>query len=206
MPNKKGYGIVIPNDWRTGKWDDTDAKEILTHLKELTCDAFQRMIREVDVDLMLLKESGYKYKGVAELAVKELEAYLSQDKFQEVKDLITWKDYEQEGDFRYILRLYIDRHDVVRAYYSEELAKEISDYYIGHALMDERESVRQLMELFIYELHKDETDILKNVLARYGGHLVYIPEYLSLVAAREFIAWFRGDSFELRITKLRLQS
>lgn len=79
---KKGYGIVIPADWTVGKWDTLTPQDIIEQLKALTCDAFYRMSRAVDLDLDLLETSGYEYDGLSEIAVIELEAFLNAENFR----------------------------------------------------------------------------------------------------------------------------
>lgn len=106
MADKKGYGIVIPNEWESGRWDGLSANEILVQLKRLNQEAFYRMAADVDIDLALLEDADYDFDGISELAIIDLEAYLSEDKFLAVKELITEEDYEKDSDFRYILRRY----------------------------------------------------------------------------------------------------
>ena len=100
---KKGYGIVIPADLTVGKWDTLTPQDIIEQLKALTCDAFYRMSRAVDLDLDLLETSGYEYDGLSEIAVIELEAFLNAEKFQEVRECITRADFQINNDFQSLL-------------------------------------------------------------------------------------------------------
>lgn len=80
-------------------------------------------------------------------------------------------------------------------FYAPDIAEEVLDS-IQHALRDKRESIRELMKLFIDEFHKDNADVLKEVISRYGGHLVYIPDLEPFLSCRDNIAWYRGDTIE----------
>ena len=92
MADKKGYGIVIPNEWETGRWDDISANEILVQLERLNQEAIYSMAADVDIDLAMLEEADYDYDGISELAVIELKAYLSEDRFREVRELLAEED------------------------------------------------------------------------------------------------------------------
>ena len=175
MTDKKGYGIVIPNEWETGRWDDISANEILVQLERLNQEAFYSMAADVDIDLAMLEDADYDYDGISELAVIELKAYLSEDRFREVRELLAEEDYAKDSDFRYVLRKYNDSHNVVANFYSPEVAEEIIDS-IKYSLRNKLDSIRGLMELFIDEFHKDNAHVLKEVINRYGGHFVYITE------------------------------
>lgn len=118
--DKKGYGIIVPQDYEPGKWDTTDAKDIIAQLKSLTDDAFYRMAQDIEIELDLLGESGYEFEGLSRLAINELEAFLSADKFQEVRDSITEANFLRDSDFNYVFYQYNDSHDVVNQFYSEE--------------------------------------------------------------------------------------
>ena len=42
MDKKKGYGLVIPANWKAGKWDKLTTQEIVNQLRVLNHDAFYR--------------------------------------------------------------------------------------------------------------------------------------------------------------------
>lgn len=195
ITDKKGYGIVIPNEWETGRWDDISANDILVQLERLNQEAFYSIAADVDIDLAMLEDADYDYDGISELAVIELNAYLSEDRFREVRELLAEEDYAKDSDFRYVLRKYNDSHNVVANFYSPEVAEEIIDS-IKYSLRNKPDSIRELMELFIDEFHMDNAHVLKEVINRYGGHFVYITELESFLSCRDFIAWYRVDAFD----------
>lgn len=195
MATKKGYGLIIPKEWKAGKWNKLSAREILAQLKVLNHDAFYRMAEGAGIDIALLEMSGYDYDGVSELALIELGNFLSLEKFNEVKKIITAADRVKDSDFAYVLRRYNDRNNVVGSLYADDEAKEILEQ-IAYVHIDLPESERQLMRLFIDEFHEDKAAALNETMNLYGGHLVYIPEFESFVSGREYIAWFRGDAID----------
>ena len=195
IADKKGYGIVIPNEWETGRWDDISANAILVQLERLNQKAFYSMAADIDIDLAMLEDADYDYDGISELAVIELKAYLSENRFREVRELLAEEDYAKDSDFRYVLRQYNDSHNVVTNFYSPEVAEQIIDS-IKYSLRNKPDSIRELMKLFIDEFHKDNAHVFKEVINRYGGHFVYITELESFLSCRDFIAWYRGDAFD----------
>lgn len=160
MDKNKGYGLVIPTDWKVGKWNKLTAQEIVSQLKELNRDAFYRMAAAADIDLALLEQSGYVYDGLSEVAKKELEAFVPKRKFSEVRKLLSEADFQKHHDFQFVFHLYNDRNSTVAELYTPEIAAEILKSR-GYSLMDERENVRNLMALFIGEFEDDKTDAIK---------------------------------------------
>ena len=79
MKDKKGYGIVIPNDLSVEKWNKLTPEEILVQLKEFDKEAFYRMAKDAGVDVDLLEKSGYEYDGISELSIIEVESFLPHD-------------------------------------------------------------------------------------------------------------------------------
>lgn len=195
MDKNKGYGLVIPTDWKVGKWDQLTAQEIASQLKELNRDAFYRMAADVDIDLALLEQSGYEYEGLSEVAEKELEVFVPKRKFSEVRKLLSEADFQKHHDFRYVFHLYNDRNSTVAELYMPEIAAEILKSR-GYSLMDERENVRNLMALFIDEFEDDKTAARRQVLKKYGGHFISMPELDSFLSYRDIVEWFRGDTFD----------
>ena len=160
MDKNKGYGLVIPTDWKVGKWNKLTAQEIVSQLKESNRDAFYRMAAAADIDLALLEQSGYEYEGLSEVAEKELEAFVQKRKFSEVRKLLSEVDFQKHHDFRYVFHLYNDRNSTIAELYMPEIAAEIMKSR-GYSLRDERENVRNLMALFIDEFEDDKTDAIK---------------------------------------------
>ena len=163
MNEKKGYGLIIPADFEVPKWAKETAQDILDQLRRLTNDAFYRMAEEVGIDLELLTESGYEFDGLSTIAVKELESCLSDDKFKEVTQYISKRNYTKDEDFRYVLRLYDDKTDAINMTYSVEFAGEIKQT-IKYALIEERERMLRLMALFIDEFEDGKTESRRRVL------------------------------------------
>ena len=195
MNEKKGYGLIIPADFEVSKWEKETAQDILDQLRRLTNDAFYRMAEEVGIDLELLTESGYEFDGLSTIAVKELESCLSDDKFKEVTQYISKRNYTKDEDFRYVLRLYDDKADAINMTYSVEFAGEIKQT-IKYALIEERERMLRLMALFIDEFEDGKTESRRRVLKEYGGHFISMPELDSFLSYRDDMEWYRGDTFD----------
>lgn len=195
MDKKKGYGLVIPTDWKVGKWDKLTAQEIVNQLKVLNRDAFYRMAAAVDIDLALLEKSGYEYDGLSEVVEKELEAFVPKRKFSEVQKLLSETEFHKRLDFLYVLHLYNDCNGIITELYTPEIAAEIMKSR-GYALRDERENVRNLMALFIDEFEDDKTAARRQLLKKYGGHFISMPELDSFLSYRDIVEWFRGDTFD----------
>lgn len=195
MDKKKEYGLVIPPNWKPGKWDKSPVQEIVKKLKELNHAAFYRMAADVDIDLKLLEQSGYEYAGLSEVAVIELEAFMPKRKFTEVQKLLSETDFQKHHDFLYVLHLYNDHNDIISELYTPEIVAELMKSR-GYSLRDERESVRNLMALFIDEFEDDKTGAKKQALQRYSGHFISMPELDSFLSYRDIVEWFRGDTFD----------
>ena len=195
MNEKKGYGLIIPADFEVSKWEKETAQNILDQLRRLTNDAFYRMAEEVGIDLELLTESGYEFDGLSTIAVKELESCLSDDKFKEVTQYISKRDYTKDGDFRYVLRLYDDKTNAINMAYLVEFAGEIKQI-IKYALIEERERMLKLIALFIDEFEDGKTESRRRVLKEYGGHFISMPELDSFLSYRDDMEWYRGDTFD----------
>lgn len=187
--------MIIPVDFEVAKWEIGTAQNILVQLKRLTNDAFYRMAEEVGINLELLTEFGYEFDSLSTIAVKEFESCISDDKFKEVTQYISKRDYTKNGDFRYVLRLYDDKTDAINMTYSVEIADEIKRT-IRYALIEERERMLELMALFIEEFEDDKTEARKRVLKEYGGHFISIPELDSFLSYRDDMEWYRGDTFD----------
>ena len=187
--------MIIPADFEVSKWEKETAQNILDQLRRLTNDAFYCMAEEVGIDLELLTESGYEFDGLSTIAVKELESCLSDDKFKEVTQYISKRDYTKDGDFRYVLRLYNDKTNAINMTYSVEFGGEIKQT-IKYALIEERERMLKLMALFIDEFEDGKTESRRRVLKEYGGHFISMPELDSFLSYRDDMEWYRGDTFD----------
>ena len=187
--------MIIPADFEVSKWEKETAQNILDQLRRLTNDAFYCMAEEVGIDLELLTESGYEFDGLSTIAVKELESCLSDDKFKEVTQYISKRDYTKDGDFRYVLRLYDDKTNAINMAYLVEFAGEIKQI-IKYALIEERERMLKLIALFIDEFEDGKTESRRRVLKEYGGHFISMPELDSFLSYRDDMEWYRGDTFD----------
>lgn len=193
MKDKKGYGIVIPNDLSVEKWNKLTPEEILVQLKEFNKEAFYRMAEDAGVDVDLLEKSGYEYDGISELSIIEAESFLPQDKYEELRSLITKTDVLKDEDFNYVLHLYLDGHlDCIKDFYAEETLLRVNECH-QYALNKERESLLALKRLFIEEFGEDKTEAKKTVLEEYDGRFIDIPELHSFLSRRMDISWYRGD-------------
>lgn len=187
--------MIIPADFEVSKWEKETAQNILDQLRRLTNDAFYRMAEEVGIDLELLTESGYEFDGLSTIAVKEIESCLSDDKFKEVTQYISKREYTKDGDFRYVLRLYDDKTNAINMAYLVEFAGEIKQI-IKYALIEERERMLKLIALFIDEFDDGKTESRRRVLKEYGGHFISMPELDSFLSYRDDMEWYRGDTFD----------
>lgn len=186
--------MIIPSDFEIGKWEKETAQNILDQLKRLTNDAFYRMAEDVRIDLDLLTESGYEFDGLSTIAVKELESCLPNDKLKEVKNLIQKDDYEMEDDFIYVFRLFEDRTGVIKKIYSDDIVS-FANWRISNPLIGERESMINLMSLFIQEFKdEEEAEATMKVLNLYGGHFILITELNSFLSHREEENWYCGNT------------
>ena len=193
MKDKKGYGIVIPNDLSVEKWNKLTSEEILVQLKEFNKGAFYRMAEDAGVDVALLDKSGYEYDGISELSIIEAESFLPQDKYEELKSLINKTDVLKDDDFNYILHLYLDGHlDRIKDFYSGETLLRVNECH-QYALNKERESFLALKRLFVEEFGEDKTEAKNVVLEEYDGRFIDIPELTSFLSRRKDISWYRGD-------------
>lgn len=195
MNEKKGYGLIIPADFEVSKWEKETAQNILGQLRRLTNDAFYRMAEEVGIDLELLTESGYEFDSLSTIAVKELESGISEDKFKEVTQYISKRDYTKDEDFRYVLRLYDDKTDAINISYSVQMSDEIKQT-IKYVLIAVRERMLKLIALFIDEFEDGKTESRRRVLKEYGGHFISMPELDSFLSYRDDMEWYRGDTFD----------
>ncbi|MDE7413925.1 MAG: hypothetical protein K2N05_09100 [Muribaculaceae bacterium] len=195
MNEKKGYGLIIPADFEVAKWEKETAQNILDQLKRLTKDAFYRMAEEVGINLELLTESGYEFDSLSTIAVKELESCISDDKFKEVTQYISKRDYTKDEDFRYVLRLYDDKTNAINMTYSVEMSDEIKQS-IKYVLIAVRERILKLIALFIDEFEDGKTESRRRVLKEYGGHFISKPELDSFLSYRDDLEWYRGDTFD----------
>lgn len=193
MDKNKGYGLVIPENYNPGMWDKLATPEIIKQLKVLTREAFYRMAEDVKIDILLLKKSGYEYDGVSEIALMESQAYLSEEVFDKVKQLLRADEFNLNGDFQYVFHLFNDCHSVVNDLYTDEQIADIMQFRTA-ALRNKPELM--LMELFIEEFEDDKTSARKSVLQKYGGHFIHMQELESFLSCRSSVEWYRGDTFD----------
>ena len=68
MIDKKGYGLIIPEDLVPERWECLTPQQMLSELKDYNVEAFYRMAVDAGIDVALLDKSGYEYDGLSELA------------------------------------------------------------------------------------------------------------------------------------------
>ena len=175
MIDKKGYGLIIPEDLTPESWEGLTPQQMLTELKDYNVEAFYRMAEDAGIDVALLDKSGYEYDGISQLALMELEAFQGSDTARQVKELLTKSDYRKERDFKYVLHTYLEENDSANELYPENTLEEVLEYqkYSHH---EERESLLKLTELFIEEFKDDKTEARKEILKKYDGRFIDLPE------------------------------
>ena len=195
MKDKKGYGLIIPEDLSPESWISLTPQQILTELKDYNYEAFYRMAEDAGIDVDLLEKSGYEYNGLSELALIELEALVGIDIAQKIRNLIIKIDFNQERDFKYVLYLYLDGNEAAKEYYSEDVLTQVLEYQ-KYAHHEERESLLNLTALFIDEFKDDKTEARKDVLKKYDGRFIDLPELTSFLGKRSDVVWYRGDMLD----------
>ena len=192
MIDKKGYGLIIPEDLAPESWEGQTPQQMLTELKDYNVEAFYRMAEDAGIEVALLDKSGYEYDGLSQLALMELEAFQGAATARQVKDLLTKSDYRKERDFKYVLHTYLEENGTANELYQENTLEEVLEYqkYSHHK---ERESVLKLTELFIEEFKDDKTEVRKEILKKYDGRFIDLPELTSFLGKRMDVAWYRGD-------------
>ena len=192
MIDKKGYGLIIPEDLTPESWEGLTPQQMLTELKDYNVEAFYRMSEDAGIDVVLLDKSGYEYDGLSQLALMELEAFQGADTARQVKELLAKSDYRKERDFKYVLHTYMEDSDSANELYLGNILEEVLEYqkYSHHR---ERESFLKLTELFIEEFKDDKTEARKEFLKKYDGRFINLPELTSFLGKRMEVAWYRGD-------------
>ena len=192
MNDKKGYGLIIPQDLAPDSWEDLTPQQMLTELKDYNVEAFYRMAEDAGIDVALLDKSGYEYDGLSQLALMELEVFQGADTARQVKELLTKSVYRKERDFKYVLHTYLEENDSANELYPENTLEEVLEYqkYSHHK---ERESVLKLTALFLEEFKDDKTEARKEILKKYDGRFIDLPELTSFLGRRMEVAWYRGD-------------
>lgn len=192
MNDKKGYGLIIPEDLVPESWEGLTPQQMLSELKDYNVEAFYHMAEDSGIDVALLDKSGYEYDGLSQLALMELEAFQGAATARQVKDLLTKSDNRKERDFKYVLHTYLEENGTANELYQENTLEEVLEYqkYSHHK---ERESVLKLTELFIEEFKDDKTEVRKEILKKYDGRFIDLPELTSFLGKRMDVAWYRGD-------------
>lgn len=192
MIDKKGYGLIILEDLTPESWEGLTPQQMLSELKDYNVEAFYRMAVDAGIDVALLDKSGYDYDGFSQLALMELEAFKGEETARQVKELLTKSDYSKERDFKYVLHTYLEENDSANELYPGNTLEEVLEYqkYSHHK---ERESVLKLTELFIEEFKDDKTEVRKEILKKYDGRFINLPELTSFLEKRMEVAWYRGE-------------
>lgn len=195
MKDKKGYGIVIPKGLSASKWNKLTPEEIFAQLKDLNKDAFYRMAEDAGVDLELLKSTGYEYSGISKLALIELEVFLPKKKAESIRKLVGQEEYSKNEDFLYVLYLDNDKTDVIKDIFDEETVNQLLKFKES-TLQGDRDRDLELKQLFIDEFDEKKAASRTEVLRKYGGHFIDVPELNSFLYHRDYISWFKGDTFD----------
>ena len=192
MNDKKGYGLIIPEDLAPESWEGLTPQHLLSELKDYNVEAFYHMAEDSGIDVALLDKSGYEYDGISQLALMELEAFQGEDTARQIKELLTKSDYRKERDFKYVLHTYLEGNDTANEFYLKNTLEEILEYqkYSHHK---EPESVLKLTALFLEEFKDDKTEVRKEILKKYDGRFIDLPELTSFLGKRMEVAWYRGD-------------
>ena len=173
-------------------WEGLTPQQMLTELMDYNVEASYRMAEDAGADVALLDKSGYEYDVLSQLALMELEAFKGADTARQVKELLTKSDYRKERDFKYVLHTYLEENDSASELYPENTLGGVLEYQ-KDSHHRERESFLKLTGLFIEEFKDDKTEARKELLKKYDGRFLDLPELTSFLEKRMEVAWYRGD-------------
>lgn len=192
MADKKGYGIVIPNDWDTKKIKKLSLEDFHEELMRLDKEAFYRMANEVELDLPLLKKAGYEYQGLSSIALIELDNFARSSKTLRnyVKYIIdvNTASYEMRADFDYVLALYDREHNLFNKYYPEDMAR-IYSQEVADVATTENSLTIKLIRLFTDEFKDAQTEWRYKVLEKYGARFQSCFAFEFFVSKRGLSEW-----------------
>lgn len=193
MADKKGYGIVIPNEWDYKEIEKLSLEEFYAELMRLDMEAFYRMANDVKLDLPLLENAGYEYQGLSSIALIELDDFArsSETLRKYVKYIIEVNpaSYEMKADFDYVLALYLREHNLFDKYYPEEMA-EIYSQEVAEVATTENSSTIKLIRLFIDEFKDAHTELRYKVLEKYGARFQSCYAFEYFASKRGLSEWF----------------
>lgn len=193
MADKKGYGIVIPNEWDFKKIEKLSLEEFFQELMRLDKEAFYRMAKDVELDLPLLESAGYEYQGLSSIALIELDDFArSSDtlcKYVRYIIEVNPASYEMRADFDYVLALYDRKHNLFDKYYPEDIARMYSQEAEERATVENTRTV-SLIKLFIDEFKDDKTEWRYKVLEKYGARFQSCFAFEYFVSKRGFSEWY----------------
>ena len=192
MADKKGYGIVIPNEWETKKVEKLSLEDFHEELMRLDKEAFYRMANEVELDLPLLENAGYEYQGLSSIALIELDNFArSSDTLRNYEKYIIEVNpasYEMRADFDYVLALYDREHHLFDKYYPEDMAR-IYSQEVADVATTENSLTIKLIRLFIDEFKDAQTEWRYKVLEKYGVRFQSCFAFEYFVSKRGLSEW-----------------
>jgi len=199
MEDKKGYGIVIPNEWDSKEIEKFSLEDFHEELMRLDKEAFYRMANDVELDLPLLENAGYEYQGLSSIALIELDNFSrsSDILLQYVRYIIEVNpaSYEMRADFDYVLALYDQKHNLFDKYYPEDMARIYSQEVAERVTMEDTRTVN-LIRLFIDEFKDDKTEWRYKVIEKYGARFQSCYAYEYFVSKRGLSEWFYKSNDE----------
>lgn len=199
IADKKGYGIVIPNDWDAKKIEKLSLEDFHEELMRLDKEAFYRMANEVELDLPLLENAGYEYQGLSSIALIELDNFArSSDTLHNyVKYIIEVNpaSYEMKTDFDYVLALYDREYHLFDKYYPEDMARIYSQEVADEATTENSQTIK-LIRLFIDEFKDAQTEWKYKVLEKYGARFQSCFAFEYFVSKRGLSEWYYKSNDE----------
>ena len=192
---KKGYGIVIPAEWKASDFNGS-LDDLFAWIVELDKKAFYRLADAGGIDLELLERAGYEYEGLSFVALNEFENYFKGNSEElaimpQLMDRIA--NASSQNDFDYVLRLNDKSSGIIRQYYSENYANKLSLSAKAASIDSGFDREKELLRVFIEGLKDGNTSARLEVLEKYGLHFNAQKEYEQFTSKRELWDWDAND-------------
>lgn len=193
---KKGYGIVIPADWKASDFNGS-LDDLFAQIVDLDIKAFYRMAESTDIDLELLKNAGYEYQGPSVIALYELDNFLADytggAKYMSYLRSLPSVSQYMKGDFEYVLCLYNRDNDILSKYYHEDYASVLAEEIEDLATIKNPRGLK-LLKLFIDEFQDECTAARHEVLDKYGERFNSLFIFEQFALSRDIWEWYNDEN------------
>lgn len=192
---KKGYGIVIPAEYKSSDFNGS-LDELIVWIFDLDKEAFYRLADSAGIDLVLLGRAGYVYEGLSLVALNEFENCFKGISealaiMPQLMDKIA--NAASQNDFDYVLHLNDKSNGIIRQYYSEEEVNKLSLSCEAASINSGFDREKELLRVFIEGLKDEHTSARLEVLEKYGLHFNAQKEYEQFTSKRELWDWDAND-------------